>query len=255
MAGTTGETTGGMTGGVTGGTTRSMTGGVARGTTGDMTRKTGGMMRRVMRRMVRGMTMGGMTRRRTGGLAGGTTGCVVAENLSAGSHKLDPGPGEACHLPPGFPWKLSKSSLPILYSYDVSSLLAYSLTCYSWYLVAIPHLHHALITGAWPLCLDNKSLTPGPLQYSHKFALLPLVKTFTGDRPLVIVLGHTTRHIPLVYFPPTLRDLQRVGCPEPRAEAATTQTPSLQITRHRRLAIIFIRHPSGYYSKIPRLLN
>jgi len=58
------------------------------------------------------------------------------------------------------------------------SLLACSLTCYSWYLATIPHLHHTLIVPAWSQCQDDKFKWPGPLQYFHKFGLLPLVKTF-----------------------------------------------------------------------------
>ena len=64
--------------------------------------------------------------------------------------------------------------------YDIPSLLACSLTCYVWYLAAIPHLHHTLITAVWSPCSesDDKFLWPGPIQYFHKFGLLPLVKTF-----------------------------------------------------------------------------
>jgi len=62
--------------------------------------------------------------------------------------------------------------------YDTHSLLACSLTCYSWYIVTVPHLHHTLITqthSSWELGI-NKPKWPKPLQNMHRLGLLPLVK-------------------------------------------------------------------------------
>ena len=61
--------------------------------------------------------------------------------------------------------------------YDTHSLLACSLTCYSWYIVAVPNLHHTLITrthSSWKP--GRKPKWPKPLQNMHRLGLLPLVK-------------------------------------------------------------------------------
>ena len=59
-------------------------------------------------------------------------------------------------------------------TYDMSSLRACTLTCYSWYIVAFPHLHHTLYTtrGLWAI----KSPWPNPLQHMHKLGLLPFIR-------------------------------------------------------------------------------
>ena len=67
--------------------------------------------------------------------------------------------------------------------YDKRSLLACSLTCYSWYIVTVPHLHHTLITRAyfWDRVSWDKyrgPKWPKPLRNVHKTGLLPLVKKF-----------------------------------------------------------------------------
>ena len=68
---------------------------------------------------------------------------------------------------------------------DKRSLLACSLTCYSWYIAAVPHLHHTLTTDDWmaledwaDLPLGEKCLWPKPLRKSYNLGLLPLVKRF-----------------------------------------------------------------------------
>ena len=62
--------------------------------------------------------------------------------------------------------------------YDTPTLLACSLTCYPWYIAAVPHLHHSLTTESnqntpWP---HVKYHWPGPLRKSYELGLLPLVK-------------------------------------------------------------------------------
>jgi hypothetical protein len=59
--------------------------------------------------------------------------------------------------------------------YDKPSLCACSLTCYSWYIAAVPHLHHTLVIDTvhpW----GRRSRWPNPIWYMHMLGLLPLVK-------------------------------------------------------------------------------
>ena len=60
--------------------------------------------------------------------------------------------------------------------YDTRSLLACSLTCYSWYIASVPHLHHTLTTR--PRRWYGTRGWPGPLQNASELGLLPLVKKF-----------------------------------------------------------------------------
>jgi hypothetical protein len=62
--------------------------------------------------------------------------------------------------------------------YDTRSLLACSLTCYSWYIATVPHLHHTLITPAYHWSMNKKFMWPKPLRNMHKLGLLSLVKKF-----------------------------------------------------------------------------
>jgi len=58
--------------------------------------------------------------------------------------------------------------------HDLDTLKMCSLTCRSWYIAAVPHLHHALT-----LRDDIPSTTHGklkPLSKLHKLGLMPLVK-------------------------------------------------------------------------------
>jgi len=61
--------------------------------------------------------------------------------------------------------------------YNRPSLLACSMTCYSWYIAAAPYLHYSLTTDdeGWR---DRKNPWPRPLQKSYELGLLPLVKRF-----------------------------------------------------------------------------
>jgi len=53
------------------------------------------------------------------------------------------------------------------------------LTCYSWYIVAVPHLHHTLITPMYfSRSIPDKPAWPKPLRGMHKLGLLPLVQKF-----------------------------------------------------------------------------
>lgn len=60
--------------------------------------------------------------------------------------------------------------------YDKYNLFACSLTCYSWYIATVPHLHRtytAIFTHSWQ---TYKTRWPIPLLYTHRLGLLPLVK-------------------------------------------------------------------------------
>ena len=60
--------------------------------------------------------------------------------------------------------------------YDMNSLIACSLTCYSWYIASVPHLHHTLVTWTRSHQLGTGWYTP--LQNAGRLGLLPLVKKF-----------------------------------------------------------------------------
>ena len=62
--------------------------------------------------------------------------------------------------------------------YDTRSLIACSLTCYSWYTVTVHHLHRALITQTYHRFPDSKPKWPKPLWDVYKLGLFPLVKKF-----------------------------------------------------------------------------
>ena len=66
--------------------------------------------------------------------------------------------------------------------YDTRSLLACSLTCYSWYIASVPHLHHTIVVrqGAYYDEPGFDWLTL--LKNTTKFGLLPFVKKFRVRR-------------------------------------------------------------------------
>ena len=59
--------------------------------------------------------------------------------------------------------------------YNRCSLLACFLVCYSWYIVAVPHLHHTL-TITTSLWAKRRHMWPYPLIYMYRLGLLPLVE-------------------------------------------------------------------------------
>ena len=60
--------------------------------------------------------------------------------------------------------------------YDTRSLLACSLTCFSWYIASVSRLHHTIITRNGKL--EPKLAWPAPLKKSSKLGLLPFVRKF-----------------------------------------------------------------------------
>jgi len=61
-------------------------------------------------------------------------------------------------------------------TFDTRSLRACTLTCYSWYIAAVPHLHHTLSISTDPW--GQGFQWPDPIRYMHMLGLLPLVKKF-----------------------------------------------------------------------------
>jgi hypothetical protein len=61
---------------------------------------------------------------------------------------------------------------------DSCTLLACSLTCYSWYIIVAPHIHHTLVTKTHPWYADTDPKWPKPLRNMHIVGLLPFVKKF-----------------------------------------------------------------------------
>ena len=96
--------------------------------------------------------------------------------------------------------------------YDKRSLRACSLTCYSWYIAAVPHLHRTLVTRTYEW--DTKCLWPNPLIYMHRLGLLPLAKKLqiTGGSRIhgrMFIPGELNRFI-LPYFA-ALTNVQELG--------------------------------------------
>ena len=111
--------------------------------------------------------------------------------------------------------KLPQELVEIIISYfiyDTRSLLACSTTCHSWYIAAVPHLHHTLTTeNDDSRKRDKKHLWPKPLRRSYGLGLLPFVKQFR------IRLGQRDEFTPrwlgkhtLPYFT-ALTNLQELG--------------------------------------------
>ena len=71
--------------------------------------------------------------------------------------------------------------------HDIPRLRACSLTCYSWYIAAVPQLHHTFLTPPdYHLFLgDQRFAWAVPLPNMHKLGLLPLVKKFRIRRRFI----------------------------------------------------------------------
>ena len=70
--------------------------------------------------------------------------------------------------------------------YDRFSLLACSMTCRSWYITAVPHIHHTFTAILCSCAIGRRHQWPMSLLYMRNLGLLPLVKRFhiCGNFPL-----------------------------------------------------------------------
>ena len=60
--------------------------------------------------------------------------------------------------------------------YNARNLLACSLTCYSWYIASVPHLHRTLVALTGRQVYTSMYNWPKPLQNASRLGLLPFVK-------------------------------------------------------------------------------
>ena len=75
--------------------------------------------------------------------------------------------------------RLPQELVELVISYfirDKDALLACSVTCYSWYIAAVPYLHHTLTTDTRYDWGGREHLWPRPLRNSYNLGLLPFVK-------------------------------------------------------------------------------
>ena len=80
---------------------------------------------------------------------------------------------------PSFAARLPQEIVEIIIGqlrYDIYSLLACCLTCYSWYIAAVPHLHNTLVTPTYVVPGNEKPWWPDSFRSMCKLGLFPLVK-------------------------------------------------------------------------------
>ena len=156
--------------------------------------------------------------------------------------------------------KLSQDLVEIIISYfihDTRTLLACSLTCYSWYIATVPHLHHSLTTDDNSYRWGDKRRWPRPLQKSYELGLLPLVKRFR----IRLSLSYRTEFTPerldksiLRYFS-TLTNLQELGIDNLRVSSFM---PTIQQTFGHfspTLRFLALREPIGSHRQILYLIG
>ena len=103
--------------------------------------------------------------------------------------------------------RLPQELITLIISYlirDTPALIACSMTCYSWYIAAVPHLHHTLTMDAW------EHPWPKPLRDSYNLGLLPLVKQFRYRTVFGYFTPKTLDRCTLRYFS-ALTNLQELG--------------------------------------------
>jgi len=83
--------------------------------------------------------------------------------------------------------------------HDKCSLLACSLTCYSWYIATVPHLHYTLVIESYWWSNRPRHGWPTPLWNASRLGLLPLVRKFKFCVP------DCTGFSPKLFNRPTLR--------------------------------------------------
>jgi hypothetical protein len=95
--------------------------------------------------------------------------------------------------------------------YDIHALLACSLTCYSWYTAAVPHLHHTLTIDEKESSETTKYRWPIPLRESYRVASVRQAIPLPRER--LLSRGFTPAYLKkqnLRYFS-ALTNLQELG--------------------------------------------
>ena len=105
---------------------------------------------------------------------------LIATAATNFRYKMDPSITSPEPSPPATTLPLELVEMVIAHLiYDMPSLLACSLTSHSWYIAAVPHLHHDLSIDNWETLKISSS---NPLKEKHKFGLIPFVKTLRIGR-------------------------------------------------------------------------
>ncbi|KAF9791010.1 hypothetical protein BJ322DRAFT_1104665 [Thelephora terrestris] len=107
--------------------------------------------------------------------------------------------------------KLVQDLVEVIMSYfihDTPTLLVCSMTCYSWYIASVPHLHHSLMT--YDSARDRGHAWPTPLRKSYELGLLPLVKRFRIRVQVHKFAPKNLNQFTLRYFS-ALTNLQELG--------------------------------------------
>ena len=112
-----------------------------------------------------------------------------------------------------FPRELVEATISY-FIFDIDTLLACSMTCYSWYIAVVPYLHYSLTTDNYTILQkDEKYRWAKPLQESYNLGLLPLVKRLRIRLRLYCPPDFTPKWISrstLRYFS-ALANLQQLG--------------------------------------------
>ena len=88
-------------------------------------------------------------------------------------------PAGTCTTPPSPAMRLPQEIVEIIIGHltrDFPALRSCSLTCYSWYIAAVPHLH-ATLQVFLNLCWGQKWMWPTPILHMYRLGLLPLIKS------------------------------------------------------------------------------
>ena len=103
---------------------------------------------------------------------------ILARVRKTGSGDIVPPKTSTTHCFPPISLPLDLLETIIAYViYDARTLCACTMTCRSWYIAAVPHLHHApTMVNSCPD--ETKFRWFNPVQYMHMLGLLPLVKEF-----------------------------------------------------------------------------
>jgi hypothetical protein len=82
-------------------------------------------------------------------------------------------------------------------AHDLDTLKAFSLTCCSWYIAAVPHLHHTLTLRDTRNTIRDKLK---PLSQLHRLGLMPLIKEIRVEQNLFWFMPQEVSPCDLRYF-------------------------------------------------------